>query len=79
MTNPIDIIANAMRIADGNHTMGAGHLAEVAAKTLTDEAIVANAMAAVRAHSWTSEDIEGISNRSLHAVVRIVLGSVGGP
>ncbi|MGI5247525.1 hypothetical protein [Dactylosporangium sp. CA-139066] len=30
MPNPIDIIANAIRAADGNNTMGAGQLAEVA-------------------------------------------------
>lgn len=30
MTDPIDTIANAIRTADGNNTMGAGQLAEVA-------------------------------------------------
>jgi hypothetical protein len=76
--NPIDVIANAIRIADGNHSMGAGQLAEVVAAALTDELVVANAMAAVRAHSWTAEDVEEIPNRQLHAIVRIVLSSVGG-
>lgn len=78
MTNPIDVIANALRTADGNHTMGTGQLAEVMAAALTEEPIVANAMAAVRAHSWTAEDVGEIPNRQLHAIVRIVLGSVAG-
>jgi hypothetical protein len=30
MTNPIDIVANAIRAADGNHTAGTGLIAEVA-------------------------------------------------
>ncbi len=29
MANPIDIVANAIRTADGNQTMGAGQLAAV--------------------------------------------------
>jgi hypothetical protein len=45
---------------------------------LLNDTAVANAMAAVRAHTWTAEDVEEIPNQQLHAIVRIVLGSVGG-
>ena len=73
MPNPIDVIANAIRTADGNHTMGAGQLAEVAATVLTTDEIVDNAVAAVRAHPWTGEDVEDISDRRLRTVIRIAL------
>ena len=53
MTSPIDIIGNAMRAADGGHTMGTGALAEVATSALTDERIVANGAAAIDAECDT--------------------------
>lgn len=69
--NPVDVIANAMRIADGNHTMGTGHLAEVVAGALTDERIVAIAVARLETEGReVTPDLIGI--------VRTVLGSVGG-
>lgn len=36
MTNPVDVVANAFRVADGNHTMSAGQLAEVAVKAVAE-------------------------------------------
>ncbi len=79
MTNPVDVLANAIHAADPDLNLSAPRLAKVVAEALTDDAIVANAMAAVRGHSWTSEDVEELSNRRLHTIVRIVLGSVAGP
>lgn len=83
MTNPIDIIANAMRVADGNHTMGTGRLAEVAANALTDDQIVANAVQALIDDGWREghEGPNGQSEQSdedLANIARTVLRSVGG-
>lgn len=74
MSNPIDVIANAIRIADGNHTMGAGQLAEVAARALTDDHIVSNAHAALLAEQWDDD----ISGDHLLRIAETVLRSVGG-
>ncbi len=74
MTNPIDIIANAMRAADGGHTMGTGALAEVAASALIDERIVANAAQALYDAGWTPSP----NDKDAKAIVETVLRSVGG-
>jgi hypothetical protein len=74
MTSPIDVIANAIRVGDGNHTMGAGQLAEVAAGALTDEQIVRHA-AEQLAYSPTAGRL---TLAQLETLARIVLRSVGG-
>lgn len=71
--NPIDIIANAMRHADGGHTMGTGALAEVAANALDDWRIITVAADALRRSGW--EDFEGVRAED---IARTVLCSVGG-
>jgi hypothetical protein len=77
--NPVDVIANAIRAADGQHTMGAGQLAEVAAKALDDEAILANAVAALIADGWTeTHGGEELPRHDLVNIARTVLRSVGG-
>ncbi len=79
MTNPIDIIAENMRRADGNHTMGTGALAEVAARALTDDRIVDQAGLALHEtlfeHLREDGTLEGVD---LNVVARVVLRSVGG-
>lgn len=74
MTNPIDIIANAIRTADGNHTMGAGQLAEVVAVAVTDLRIIDHAAEQLRHHP----DAGHHSQRELKEFATIVLRSVGG-
>lgn len=74
MTNPIDIIANAIRTADGSHTMGAGQLAEVMAEALNDDQVIAAAIDALKTASWG--DAVGVTN--LEPIARTVLRSVGG-
>lgn len=74
MTNPIDIIADAMRVADGNHTMGTGRLAEVAAGALDSEEIAKNAVDAMIARGYG----EFMTSRQMFDVARTVLRSVGG-
>lgn len=82
-TNPINVIANAIRAADGNHTLAAGQLAEVAANALTDETIVANAVQALLEDGWRHTD-EGptgyseLTDEDLTNIARTVLRSVGG-
>ena len=80
---PVDIIANAIRAADGQHTMGAGQLADVAATALTDERIVNVAVEALRADGWeeTPEGPMGLyqmSDDDLRNIALAVLRSVGG-
>ncbi len=72
--NPIDVIANAIRVADGNHTMSAGQIAEVAAGALTDERIIHNAHIALLGSSTAN----GYGDRVLLEFAEIVLRSVGG-
>ncbi len=83
MTHPIDIIANAIRIADGNHTLGAGQLAEVAARSIYDERIVAHAAQALLNDGWrhTHEGPQGVgelSDEDLLNIAATVLRSVSG-
>lgn len=79
MTNPIDIIANAIHIADGNHTMGAGQLAEVAVRALVSDEIVQNAVVALFSEGWEDmENMDPLDRNDLIAIARTVLGSVGG-
>ncbi|GGM52270.1 hypothetical protein ACFFX1_55660 [Dactylosporangium sucinum] len=72
--NPIDVIANAVRAADGSHTLGAGRLAEVAAAALTDERVVDHAVGQLLADGWG----EFLSGAQLQTIAAAVLGSVGG-
>lgn len=81
--NPIDVIANAIRTADGNHTMGAGQLAEVAVAALNNEQIIANAVRALLDDGWRfahegSQGQSELSDFDLSSIARIVLRSVGG-
>lgn len=81
--NPIDIIANAIRAADGNHTMGAGRLAEVVAVAVTDGRIVDNAVKALLADGWrhAHEGPDGqseLSDEDLERIATTVLRSIGG-
>jgi len=83
MPNPIDVIANAIRVADGNNTAGAGRLAEVAASALTHETIVDNAVQALKEDGWeeTHEGPLGIgtlSDDDLRNIALTALRSVGG-
>lgn len=78
--NPIDVIAQVMRIADGGHKMGTGAVAEVAANALVDSRIVAHAALALRDDSGEA-DLPGVI-RALPAhdrrqVALVVLRSVG--
>lgn len=73
MTNSIDIIANAIRIADGNHTLGACRLAEIVVNTLTDEQIVANAEEALRQEGFGY----GLTDAAVRNMALTVLRSVG--
>lgn len=72
MINPINIIAGAIRAADGNHTLGAGQLAEVATDALTDDRIVAECARALIDRGWTGSELDAT------AMARLVLRSVGG-
>lgn len=82
-THPIAIIANAIRTADGDHTLGAGALAEIAAEVLTDPAIVDNAVQALKGDGW-EETPEGpmgmyqMSDDDLTNIALAVLRSVAG-
>lgn len=83
MTNPIDIIANAIRAADGNHTASAGLIAEVAVAALNNEQIIANAVRALLDEGWrfAHEGPQGqseLSDFDLASIARTVLRSVGG-
>lgn len=83
MTNPINILAQALRVADGGHDQGAAVLAEVAANALTDDRIVANAVQALLDDGWrhAHEGPNGqseLSDEDLTNIARTVLGSVGG-
>jgi hypothetical protein len=83
MTNPIDVIANAIRAADGNHTMGAGQLAEVIAVAVTDLRIIDNAIVALKTEGWTEthegpHGVGSLSDEDLANIATIVLRSVGG-
>lgn len=69
--SPIDIIADAIRAAVADPTIGPHHVAEVAARALTDERVVANAVARLEAEGRTVTP-------GLVATVRTVLGSIGG-
>lgn len=81
---PVDIIANAIRVADGNDTMGAGDLAEVVARVLDDDAIVDNAVRFLRADQRENGSDSAIGrmdrsnamNQFLAEVARLVLASV---
>lgn len=74
--HPIDVIANAIRTADGNHTMGAGQLAEVAAKAIaTDERFVDNAVAELTCHMRVTSRLDEAEIRFIAtAVLRSVAG-----
>lgn len=79
---PVDVIAQAIRHADGGHSLGAGALAEVAANTLTDPTIVDNAVQALfddrRAETRELGFGRGQLRRGdLTAIARTVLRSVG--
>ena len=83
-THPIDIIANAIRVADRNG-LGGGQLAEAVATALTTEQIVENAVEAllndVEVRGYDSPlggTISGRDPAKLAEVARIVLWSVGG-
>lgn len=73
MTNPIDIIADAVRAADSGHSAPRA-LAEVAADALTDERIVDNGAQALYDEGWTPSP----DDKDAKAIVRVVLRSVGG-
>ena len=79
-THPIDIIANAIRTADGNHTMGAGQLAEHVARSIaTDQRFVTDAVLALKHRGWTTtRDGYPISNDELEDIARVVLETVAG-
>lgn len=76
MATPIDIVANAIRDSCGGQPpVGlAGPLANVAVRALTDDRIVANAAAAIEAHTETL----GLSAFERNHIARVVLRSVGG-
>lgn len=76
---PVDIIAQAIRAADGQHTMGAGQLADVAAGALTDDRVVDRAVEFLIEDGWT--ELNGgvpISDDDLRGIALAVLRSVGG-
>ncbi len=80
--SPVDIIANAIRTADGGNTMGAGALAEVVVRVLDDDAIVDNAVRSLRADQRENGLDSAIGNlrapdQYLAEIARLVLGSVG--
>ncbi len=81
MTNPIDIIANAMRAADGGHTMGTGALAEVAARALTQDAVIIHAGRALAADTASRPDsplhAANMTVAEYEHLARVVLRSVG--
>ncbi len=81
--NPIDIIANAIRIADGQHTMGAAQLADVVAENLTADRILDAAVQALKDDGWeeTPEGPMGVyqmSDDDLRNIARTVLAVFGG-
>ncbi len=81
--SPINIIANAIRTADGNHTMGAGQLAEVVAENLCDPRILDAAVQALKDDGWreTHEGPHGVgtlSDDDLRNIARTVLSVFGG-
>ncbi len=83
MTNPVDIIANAIRVTRTTLHVGSGQIAEVAAAALTDDRIVANAVQALLDDGWrhAHEGPNGqseLSDEDLTNIARTVLGSVGG-
>lgn len=71
---PIDVIANAIRTANGNNVLDSGSLAEVAAKALTEPFIRANAVGALNAGGWG----DYLTAEKLHEIADTVLRSVGG-
>jgi hypothetical protein len=77
MTNPIDVIANAIRVADGNHTMGAGQIAEVATAALTADRVIDNAVRALLDEAWEGHP-DPLTVDDLRALATVVLRSVGG-
>jgi hypothetical protein len=66
MTHPVDIIASAIRVADGDHTMGAGKLAEVALATTYSQILP------LRPGNTTTEYLKGWSE-----AVEAVLDKLG--
>lgn len=64
--NPVDVIANAIRVGDGQHTMGTGQLAEVAVAT------VAGHIAGFR-----SGDRSGLYEKGWDDALRAVLTALG--
>lgn len=84
MRHPVDVLAEAMRTADGNHTMGTGRLAEVVAKALLDPRVVENAVNALLVDGWreTHEGPGGVgtlSDEDLTNIACTVLRSVAEP
>lgn len=73
--NPVEVIANAIRAADGGHTMGADALAEVAAGALLDERVVDHAVQALIDAGWVADPA---TEDDAYAIARTVLRSVGG-
>jgi hypothetical protein len=81
-TNPIDMIADAIRnpepIAPRNGHKESDHRwrARAVSYVLQDPQVVDNAVRAVREHTWTGDEM--VSDRYLAAVVRVAFHSVGG-
>lgn len=69
---PIDIIANAIRTAGGDHALSAGQLAEVVAEALTDPAIVEHV-----AHALIDQHLATFMHNA-RPMARIALTAVGG-
>lgn len=79
--NPIDVIANAIRKADGDHSGSAADLAEVAVAELTHRDIVANAVEALKVDGLNlglQLGVVGLTDEDLVDIVRTVLRSVRG-
>lgn len=73
MTSPIDVVANAIRVADGNNRMGAGQLAEVAVKALDHEDVIVNAAHAL----FEDPAADGKDWDQCERIARTVLRSLG--
>ncbi len=79
---PIDIIANAIRTADGSHTLGAGQLAEVAADALTQDVVIIHAARALEVDTAArpNSPLAGaeLTTAQYQHIARVVLRSVAG-
>ncbi len=85
MTNPIDVLEEALRLAEQQHKeqndptskyWGYRSYAKVAADTLTSDEAVAIAVEALVADGWL--DADRLTRENVDHIARVVLGSIGG-